>query len=97
MFDDLPSIGESPDSSLNDQIQKDEIKLFGKAHETPDKYHLDGTGSDEITRLIYDNQGTYHWNNKKFSNVEIREKMEQFLKVSIHIRLWFKSLTLQLN
>ncbi|MCU4730083.1 hypothetical protein OCE56_07360 [Bacillus cereus] len=74
MFDDLPSIGESPDSSLNDQIQKDEIKLFGKAHETPDKYHLDGTGSDEITRLIYDNQGTYHWNNKKFSNVEIREK-----------------------
>ncbi|PHB54272.1 hypothetical protein [Bacillus toyonensis] len=74
MFDGLPSIGESPDSSLNNQIQKDEIKLFDKAHETPDKYHLDGTGSDEITRLIYDNQDTYHWNNKKFSNVEIREK-----------------------
>ncbi|AXK21597.1 hypothetical protein [Bacillus sp. COPE52] len=74
MFDGLPSIGESPDSSLNNQIQKDEIKLFDKAHETPDKYHLDGTGSDEITRLIYDNQDTYHWNNKKFLNVEIREK-----------------------
>ncbi|PHC38630.1 hypothetical protein COF09_23905 [Bacillus toyonensis] len=74
MFDGLPSIGESPDSSLNNQIQKDGIKLFDKAHETPDKYHLDGTGSDEITRLIYDNQDTYHWNNKKFSNVETREK-----------------------
>ncbi|MGG0255011.1 hypothetical protein ABEY61_07450 [Bacillus toyonensis] len=74
MFDGLTSIGESPDSPLNNQIQKDEIKLFDKAHETPDKYHLDGTGSDEITRLIYDNQDTYHWNNKKFSNVEIREK-----------------------
>lgn len=30
MFDDLPSIGESLDSSLNNQIQKDEIKLLVK-------------------------------------------------------------------
>ncbi|HDR7632486.1 TPA: hypothetical protein QCX75_001176 [Bacillus mycoides] len=71
MFNRFPILAETNPNSGQYKVAKHQIPLLrqsGGFTENMDKEF------DEITKLIQDNQDTYYWYDKKFSNADIQEK-----------------------